>query len=84
MSSPIDKQSFGQSGATFESGTDAVSGDFCALQVVGEAVLASLSWPELSGDSLVGVTIPAGVVIYGQISGFTLASGSVLAYKASR
>lgn len=80
----IEKQSFGQAGAVFESGTTAVTGGFCAIHVIAEAVFSALDWPELSGDTLTGVTIPAGTTIFGEISGFTLTSGSVLAYKGAR
>lgn len=80
----IEKQSFGQAGAVFESGTTAVAGGFCAVHVIAEAVFSALDWPELSGDALTGVTIPAGTTLYGDITGFTLSSGSVLAYKAAR
>lgn len=84
MTSPIEKQSFGQAGAIFESGTDAVTGDFCSLQVLETATFSALTWPELSGDTLTGVAIPAGITIYGQITGFTLSSGKVLAYNQAR
>tara|TARA_B100000519_G_scaffold199463_1_gene210728 strand:+ start:892 stop:1146 length:255 start_codon:yes stop_codon:yes gene_type:complete len=79
----IEKQSFGQAGATFESGTNSVGGEFCAILVVEDAVFTSLSWPELAGDAITGVTIPAGVTIYGQINDFKLTSGKVLAYHAA-
>jgi hypothetical protein len=79
----IEKQSFGQAGAVFESGTTPIAGDFCAILVVEAAVFDTLTWHELSGDALTGVTIPAGITIYGQITGFELDSGKVLAYKAA-
>ena len=80
----IEKQSFGQAGAVFESGTTAVEGSFCALHIVENTVFNSITWPELSGDSITGVTILAGTTIFGDITGFTLTSGAVLAYKAAR
>ena len=81
----INKQSFGQAGATFESGTTAVTGEFCAILIVADAVFTVLTWPEQDGDDMSTgtVTFPAGVTIYGQITAFTLASGQVLAYKAA-
>ena len=79
----IEKQSFGEAGAVFESGTTAVAGEFCAILVVEAAVFSALTWPELTGDAMTSVTIPAGVTIYGQITAFTLSSGKVLAYKAA-
>lgn len=82
--SPIEKQSFGQAGAVFVNTTAATTGEFCAIQVISSAVFSALTWPELTGTaSLLGTTIPAGTVIFGQISAFTLTSGAVLAYKAS-
>jgi len=79
MTNNIDKQSFGQSGATVVTNTAATAGDFCAIQVLAEANFSAITWPELTG-TLTGFAIPAGTVIYGQISAFTLASGKVLAY----
>ena len=35
-----------------------------------------------SSDALDGVTLAAGITIFGKISGFTLASGKVIAYYA--
>jgi len=80
-----DKQSFGQAGATFESGTTAVTGEFCAILIVADAVFTVLTWAEQDGDDMSTgtVTFPAGVTIYGEISAFTLASGQVLAYKSA-
>ena len=80
-----DKQSFGQAGVTFESGTTAVTGEFCAILIVADAVFTVLTWAEQDGDDMSTgtVTFPAGVTIYGEISAFTLASGQVLAYKSA-
>ena len=80
MTNNIDKQSFGQSGATVVSDTTATTGDFCAIQVLETANFSAITWPELTG-TLTGIDIPAGTVIYGQITGFTLTSGKVLAYN---
>ena len=81
----IEKQSFGQAGATFESGTTAHTGDYCALLILADTVFTTLTWDEQDGDDMSTGTVifPAGVTIYGQISAFTLASGQVLAYKAA-
>ena len=75
---------YGEAGAICETGTTAITGEFCAITVLAEANFASITWSELSGDNLTGFAIPAGTTIYGQIGGFTLASGKVLAYKASK
>lgn len=82
MSSQLEKQALGKGGAIFESGTTAVTADICAIQIIADAVFSSISWPELSGDALTGVSILAGTTLVGDIKGFTLTSGSVLAYKA--
>lgn len=82
--SNIEKQAFGQAGATIAlPATGAVTGDFCALSFINDSTLSSLTWKELStsGDDGTGVAFPAGFVLYGQITGFTLATGSVAAYK---
>ena len=83
--SNIDKQSFGQAGAVFESGTTAVSGEFCAIFFLEDTVFTSLTWPEQTGaDMSTGtVTFPKGATIFGQITAFQLASGKVLAYNAA-
>jgi len=78
MTNKIDKQSFGQNGA--ECVTSSATGDFCALQVLEEANFSAITWPELTG-TLTGFAIPAGTVIYGQITAFALTSGKVLAYN---
>ena len=78
----IEKQSFGQAGATYVSNTAATSGDYCAILAIEDATFTSLTWPELTG-SFSGVLVPAGVTIYGQITAFQLSSGAVLAYHAA-
>ena len=78
----IEKQSFGQEGATFKSSGSA-SGEFCAISMVEDTVFSAFTWAELDGDTITSVTFPAGFTIYGQITAFTLTSGKVLAYKAA-
>jgi hypothetical protein len=80
MTNNIDKQSFGQNGATVVTTDATTTGDFCALQVLEEANFSAITWPELTG-TLTGFAIPAGTVIYGQITSFALTSGKVLAYN---
>lgn len=84
MSNSIENQSFGKAGAVFESGTTAITGDFCCLHCIAATVFSALTWAELSGDSPLGVTFPAGAILYGEISAFTLTSGAVLAYNAAK
>ena len=80
MTNNIDKQSFGQKGATYVTDSESATGDFCALQCLTDTAFTSVTWPELTG-TFPTVTIAAGTVIYGQISSFTVDFGSVLAYK---
>lgn len=49
----IEKQSFGQAGATYESGTDPIESEFCAILVVAACKFHTLDWDELddSGQS---------------------------------
>ena len=78
------RQSFGQAGATFETGTTAVTGTFCAITFIEDSIFTVLTMVDQDGDdmSTAAVSFPKGLTIYGQITAFTLASGKVLAYKA--
>ena len=95
--SNIQKQSFGQAGAAYVTGTVAVTGDFCAITSLDDATyFQAITWPELNinpvdgsaiaeTDTIIAAadTIPKGVTIYGQITGFRLAAGRVFAYTAA-
>jgi hypothetical protein len=75
-------------------------GQFCAIQVVVAAKFKTFTWTKLGGYpnfstpsegdpihntlSVDAVEFPAGTVIYGQVSSFTLHSGAVLAYNSIR
>ncbi len=80
-SSGINIPATGGSGAVTETGTTAVTGNFYAIQVITDAVLASYTDASGSGDSLVGTTLVAGTILYGSFTAFTLTSGAVRAYK---
>ena len=91
-SNNIEKQSFGQAGATCLSGTESVVKEICAILALEDSVLhaTNTAWPELTDSStsnLIGdtssVIIPAGVTIYGQFSKVGLDSGTVLCYHAA-
>ena len=80
----------GQAGCLFEDGTDAVSGKtIVAIQFLEDSTFTTLT-PSSSnfigtaggnGDAIdTSNTFPQGVVIYGNWTAFTLASGSVIAY----
>jgi len=94
----IEKQSFGQAGAAYVTASgQAVTGDFCAITSLdGATRFSAITWAELNKNPVDGSaisntdtivasddTIPAGVTIYGQITGFTLAAGRVIAYNAA-
>ena len=75
---------FGMNGATVETGTTAITGgNFIAIQVIEDAVFSTLTMTDYDGDALTSVTFPAGFVIYGRCTAFTLTSGKVIAYKGT-
>ena len=80
----------GQAGCLFEDGLNAITGkSIVAIQFLEDATFSALL-PESSddigtlggnGDAVdSGNTFPQGVTIFGRWTGFTLASGSVIAY----
>jgi hypothetical protein len=84
MSQLFEVKTFGEAGSVFSKTTAAVTAPtgvaFHAIQVVADAVFSSLTG-NIMGDAITGVTIPAGQVIFGNFTAFTLTSGSVIAYK---
>lgn len=81
-------QSFGQNGFNVVTGTAAQTGNYSAITIVTDTVVASITATNIqkngseSPTALSGVTLPAGTTIFGNITGFTLTSGSVIAYYA--
>lgn len=73
----------GQFGMTYESGTTAVTGTYWMIKVVTAATFSLLTIAGQDGDTITAVEFPVGTELMGQISAFTLTSGSVYAYKAS-
>ena len=71
----------GISAATITTNTTAVTGTFAAITVLSDAVFTSLTRANTTG-TLGSITIPAGVTIFGAITGYQLASGAVIAYGA--
>lgn len=77
-----DKITIGYYGSTLITGTAVVIGNFFAMQVLEDAVIDSLVDSGRSGDAVNGLSLTAGIVIYGQdITRIKLTSGKVLAYK---
>ena len=66
--------------ATIINTTGAVAGRFGKLQANEDTVIASLTAQNIDGAST-SITLNASCEICGVITGFTLASGSVIAYR---
>lgn len=80
---PFPADGFGSLGCVNETGTTAVTGDFCAIQILTDAVFSLLTDSGASGDAITSVSLPAGLVLYGRFTAFTLTSGAVRAYRAT-
>jgi len=77
----IAEVSMGHFGVEYVSGTSSgAAGPWMALNMVTSTAFSALTIAGSTG-TLTSVTFPAGSWIYGQITAFTLSSGSVLAYK---
>lgn len=76
-------EGLGKYGATVETGTTAKTGSWFAIQMIEDSVFSTLTSANWDGDAATGVTFPAGQVIYGAFTAFTLTSGKVIAYKAA-
>lgn len=70
-------------GVVVETGTDAITGKFYAIQVLSDANFSVFTENGASGDTMTGFTITAGTTIINGlgITAFTLSSGRVRAYK---
>ena len=56
------------------------SKDFYAMHFVTESVIASITMANLTGESALQTTIPAGTIIYGRCTAITLTSGLAIGY----
>jgi len=54
--------------------------DFYAIHFVTESVIASITMANLTGESALQTTIPAGTVIFGRCTAITLTSGLAIGY----
>ena len=71
-----------ENGGVYVDDTTATTGTFYAIICLADTVIASITQPDFTDASkLVGVTLDAGTVIYGQTTAFTLTSGFVQAVK---
>jgi len=81
MSRALDKFQ-GNHGLVVTSATGSpVTGEFWSI-----ACLADTTFSAITGDytgTLTGVTIPAGMTLYGHFSAYTVGTGRVIAYKAA-
>jgi hypothetical protein len=71
---------FGQNGVVVETGTDAITGSFYAIQILESANFSTLTEGNKTGDAMTGFSISP-TVLYGNFTAFTLASGKVRAYS---
>ena len=76
----LERAKAGQYGLIWEVGTTAITGSFCKLKCITETTFAKLT-DNITGDTITAVAFPAGTVLEGLFTAFTLTSGSVLAYK---
>lgn len=72
---------FGQNGVVNETGTTAVTGVFCAIQILETSNFSLLTESESTGDALTGRNLNP-QILFGQFTAFTLTTGAVRAYKA--
>lgn len=70
-----------QAGFVITNNTNPVYGDFNQIKMITASTFTALT-AENSTVVTASVTYPAGFVLEGPIKGYTLASGSVVAYKA--
>lgn len=54
--------------------------DYYAIHFVTTSVIASITMANLTGESALHTTIPAGTVLYGRCTAITLTSGVAIGY----
>jgi hypothetical protein len=74
--------SLGQRGFVYTDDTTLVNGNFAAIQIISNTIFSALTALNSTVGGLVGVSLPAGMIIYGPFTSYDLASGKVIAYKA--
>lgn len=70
----------GEAGVRVTTGTGAQTGAWSAIQVLEDATFTTLTETGAAGDAMTGFVVPAGVVLKGAFTAYTLASGKVRAY----
>ena len=71
----------GSKGVVITANTTAVTGVFTAIQILTDAVFSAFSETGATGV-MTGISLPAGMTVFGLITGYTLTSGTIRAYKA--
>ena len=72
----------GQRGTVTTDDTVAVTGEFSAIQILEDAIFSAVSEEDATGSGdLLTITHPQDRVLFGRFTGYTLASGTVRAYK---
>lgn len=79
----LNRQSMGLRGAVVLSGAGSLpTGTYVSLQFLNETVITSITAAEIVNASSLHTTIKEGNAIFGTITGLTISSGLVIAYKA--
>lgn len=71
----------GLNGGKFINDTAAHDGDFFCIVPTEDTVISTITSNVEDLDNLAGTTLAANSAIYGRITGVTLTSGAVIAYK---
>lgn len=78
-----ERQELGLAGSINETGTTAHTGlDVAEIHCLTATTFAALEDSLATGDAITGVALPAGTVLRGRFTAFTLTSGAVRAYKS--
>lgn len=84
MASKVEKQSYGEAGVIYETGTTALTGlDVCRITCLTATTFATLTNALGSGDAITGIAIAAGVELQGKFTAVTLTSGAVALYNSA-
>lgn len=76
----LGQEALGQLGHNFITATTPQTGLWVAIQIVTNATLTSLTCYNTAAPAI-NVELPTGFILYGNITGFTLSYGAVIAYK---
>lgn len=69
----------GQGSVRYTTDTTAVVGNFSQIYCLTNTVFSALSRTDSTG-SIIGITLPAGTLLVGPFTAYTLTSGAVAAY----